>query len=125
MPSEFLLSEAARSQSTSMLVLLDHSAPAPLSACLTGHTVVEAKDRGWDRLSNGDLLEQAERAGFDVLITADKNMRYQQNLSRRRIALLILSTPRWPVIQLHIEKIAAALNSATPSTYTEVELPAR
>jgi hypothetical protein len=85
---------------------------------------LEARDRGWDRLSNGDLLEEAERAGFDVLVTADKNMRYQQNLSRRRIALFVLSTPRWPVIRLHIQEIAAALNSAAPATYTEIELPA-
>jgi len=107
-----------------MLVLFDHSTPAPLSTCLTGHTVVEARDRGWDRLSNGDLLDEAERAGFEVLITADKNMRYQQNLSRRRIALLVLSTPRWPVIRLHVARIAEALNRIAPGGCIEVELPA-
>jgi len=63
-----------------MLILFDHSTPAPLAAYLTGHTVTKAKDRGWDRLSNGDLLAEAERAGFDLLLTADNNMRYQQNL---------------------------------------------
>ena len=63
-----------------MLVLFDHSTPAPLSSHLTGHSVSEARDRGWDTLSKGELLAEAERAGFDVLLTADKNMRFQQNL---------------------------------------------
>ncbi|MGO9061973.1 MAG: hypothetical protein ACLQU2_32080 [Candidatus Binataceae bacterium] len=58
-----------------MLVLFDHSTPAPLTSYLIGHTVTEARDRGWDTLSNGDLLAEAERAGFDVLLTADKNLR--------------------------------------------------
>ena len=79
-----------------MLVLFDHSTPAPLSSWLIGHSITEAQDRGWDTLSNGDLLAEAERAGFDVLLTADKNMRYQQNLTGRRIALVVLSTPQWP-----------------------------
>ena len=105
-----------------MLVLFDHSTPAPLSAHLTGHTVTEARDRGWDTLSNGELLAEAERAGFDVLLTADKNMRFQQNLIGRRIALVVLSTPQWPVVRLHIGSIAAALNAATPGSYTEVDI---
>src|SRR5712692_6602359 len=63
-----------------MLVLFDHSTPAPLTSYFIGHTVTEARDRGWDRLSNGDLLAETERAGFDVLLTADKNIRYQQFL---------------------------------------------
>jgi hypothetical protein len=71
-----------------------------------------------DTLSNGDLLTEAEFAGFDVLVTADKNMRYQQNFAGRRIALVVLSMPRWPVVKLHLEKIAAAVNAATPASYT-------
>jgi len=89
---------------------------------LPGHIVTKAKDRGWDTLSNGDLLAAAESAGFEVLLTADKNMRYQQNLEGRRIALLVLSTPQWPVVKLHLEKIAAAVNAATPGSYIEVDL---
>lgn len=106
-----------------MLILFDHSTPAPLSTYLTEHTVTKAKDRGWDRLTNGDLLAQAERAGFDVLLTADNNMRYQQNLSGRRIALVVLSTPQWPRVRLHVARIAAALNSAVPGSYAEVVIP--
>jgi hypothetical protein len=105
-----------------MLILFDHVTPSGLARFLPGHTVTKAKDRGWDTLSNGDLLAEAERAGFDVLLTADKNMRYQQNLRGRRIALVVLSTPQWPVVRLHVEKIAAAINAATPGSYYEVEI---
>jgi len=108
-----------------MLVLFDHSAPAPLSSHLTGHTVTEARTRGWDTLSNGDLLAEAERAGFDVFLTADKNIRYQQNLAGRKIAVVVLSTPQWPVVRLHTAKIAAAVNAATPGSYAEVQIPGK
>ena len=67
-----------------MLVLFDHSVPAPLVPYLIGHSVTEARTRGWDTLSNGDLLIEAKRAGFDVFVTADKNIQYQQNLSGRK-----------------------------------------
>ncbi|MGH9430773.1 MAG: hypothetical protein ACRD3T_04460 [Terriglobia bacterium] len=73
--------------------------------------------------ANGDLLAEAERVGFDVVLTADKNMRYQQNLRDRKISLVVLSTPQWPIVRLHIEKIAAALEAATPGSYAEVEIP--
>jgi hypothetical protein len=69
-----------------MLVLFDHSVPAPLASCLIGHTVTEARERGWDTLSNGDLLAEAERAEFDAFLTADKNIQYQQNLAGRRVS---------------------------------------
>lgn len=104
-----------------MLVLFDHSTP-PLAPYLTGHTVMEARDCGWDRLSNGDLLTEAERAGFDVLLTADKNIRYQQNLRGRRVALVVLSTPQWPVVRLQIGKVVEVVNAATPGSYVEVDL---
>jgi hypothetical protein len=104
-----------------MLILFDHVTPKGISRALVGHTVTRAKDRGWDTLSNGDLLAAAEAAGFDVVITADKNMRYQQNLAGRRIALVVLGTPQWPVVKLHLEKIANAVIAATPGSYTEVK----
>jgi hypothetical protein len=98
-----------------MRVLFDHSTPAPLRHFLTKHTISEAFNEGWDRLSNGDLLTMAERAGFDVLLTADKNIRYQQNLTGRKIAIVELSTPQWPVVRLHTEKVAEALDAVTPA----------
>ena len=106
-----------------MRVLFDHGTPAPLISFLAGHIVTKAKDRGWDTLGNGDLLTVAEEAGFDLLLTADKNIRYQQNLEGRRIALVVLSTPRWPVVKLHVDKIVAAVTAATPGSYFEVEIP--
>jgi predicted nuclease of predicted toxin-antitoxin system len=108
-----------------MRILFDHSTPAPLGHHLAGHSITEARDRGWDTLNNGDLLAEAERAGFEVLVTADKNMRYQLNLASRRIALVVLSTPRWPVVRQHVERIALAVNAATPGSYSEVEIPTR
>jgi hypothetical protein len=75
-----------------MRILLDHSTPVPLRHWLTGHHVETAYERGWAALSNGDLLRMAEGAGFEVLITTDKGIRYQQNLSGCKIAIAVLST---------------------------------
>jgi len=105
-----------------MLVLFDHVTPAGVARCLEGHKVVKAKERGWDTLTNGALLSVGENSGFDVLLTADKNMKYQQNLEGRKIALVVLSTPQWPVVRKNLDKIALAVNAATPGSYTEVEL---
>ena len=106
-----------------MRILFDHVTPRGIARFLPGHTVTKAKDRGWDRLTNGDLLAEADRAGFDVLLTADKNMCYQQNLTGRRIALVVLSTPQWPLVRLHLDIIAAAVNAATPGSFAEVDIP--
>jgi hypothetical protein len=106
-----------------MLVLFDHVTPRGIARSLTGHAVTRAKERGWDKLTNCDLLAEAERAGFDVLLTADKNMRYQQNLAGRRIALVVMSTPQWPRVKLHLDRIAAAVSAAIPGSFVEVEIP--
>jgi hypothetical protein len=106
-----------------MLILFDHVTPRGIARFLPGHTVTKAKERGWDTLTNGNLLAEAERAGFDVLLTADKNMRYQQNLAGRRIALVVSNTPPWPRVRLHMDTIAAAVNAATPGSYAEVDIP--
>jgi len=81
-----------------MLILFDNGTPAPLRHALKGHIVVEAIDRGWDRLANGDLIAVAEAAGFELLLTTDKNMRYQQNLTGRKIAFVILGNQQWPIL---------------------------
>src|SRR5579884_1901787 len=106
-----------------MRILFDHSTPAPLRRHLPGHEVTEAINKGWDTLSNGELLAEAEKAGFEVFITADKNIRYQQNLTRRSIAIVELGTPRWPVVVRYVEKIAAAIAAARPGSYIVVEIP--
>jgi len=78
---------------------------------------------GWDRLSNGALLIAAEQAGFELLLTTDKNLRYQQNLTDRTIAILVLGTSQWPVLRLHVQRIADAVNAVTSGSYTEVTIP--
>ena len=105
-----------------MLVLFDHSTPAPLRYALKAHTVVEAVERGWETLANGALLQEAEAAGFEVFITADKNIRYQQNFTRRRIAILVLENGQWPILRPHVGRVVAAVNAATPGSYTEVQI---
>jgi|SRR5882724_8737562 len=108
-----------------MLILFDHSVPAPLRDYLTKHSVTEAVERGWDRLSNGDLLTAAEAAGFDVLLTADNSLSYQQNLKNRKIAIVVLTGNRWRMVQRTIRKISAAVDGAEPGSYAVIEVPVR
>lgn len=80
---------------------------------------------GWDTLRNGDLLDAAEKAGIEILLTTDKNIRYQQNLTGRKIAIVVLGNPQWPVLRRHVDRVVAAVNAATPGSYTEVDIPDR
>ncbi len=98
--------------------------PAPLQAFLKSHVVKEAKHMGWDRLANGKLLQAAEEAGFDLLLTTDKNIAYQQNLKGRKIAILVLGNGQWPKAKLHVDTICAFVNAATPGSYAIIEIPA-
>ena len=109
-----------------MLILFDHGTPRGLARALPGHTVTEAKARGWDRLNNGDLLKGEEEAGFELLLTTDQRIRYQQNLTGRKIAIVVLGgSTKWSRVRLHFERIAAAVNAAEPGWYTEVDVPFR
>ena len=79
---------------------------------------------GWEQLSNGDLLRVAEEEAFDLLLTTDQRIRYQQNLTGRKIAIVVLSgSTKWSRVRLHGERIAATVDAATPGSYTEVEIP--
>jgi hypothetical protein len=72
------------------------------------------------------LLTAAEEAGFDLLLTTDRRIRYQQNLKVRRIALVVLAgSTKWSSVRQHADRIAAAVSSATPGSYTEVEIPSQ
>src|SRR5450759_1001740 len=108
-----------------MLVLFDHGTPAPLIPFLEGHTVTKAKDAGWDKLVNGELLKAAEDAGFELLLTTDKNMAAQQNLKVRTIAIVVLGNSQWRIVQRYVRRIAASVDSATPGSYVEVDIPFR
>src|SRR5580700_12106134 len=103
--------------SRSMRILFDHGTPAPLIPFLEGHTVTKAKEAGWDRLVNGELLNAAEATGFELLVTPDKNIRYHQNLTGRKIAIIVLGNAQWPVLRRYVEKVVAAVNAAVPGSY--------
>jgi hypothetical protein len=106
-----------------MKILFDNGTPKPIARSLTGHDVIFARRIGWEKLENGDLIQQAEGAGFDVLLSTDKNIRYQQNLKGRKIALVILGNSRWPTVRLHLDEISAAVEASAPGSYTEVDIP--
>lgn len=105
-----------------MRVLLDHNVPRPLISRLPGHEVHAARDNGWSELDNGELLDQAENAGYEAFITGDKNIPDQQNLSGRTIRIVILSQKAWPVVARNIEAIEQALNDAETPRLAHLEL---
>jgi hypothetical protein len=106
-----------------VLILLDNNAPRGLVRALIGHTVIEARERGWSALKNSELLDAADEAGFDVLVTSDKSIRYQQNLKGCKIALVVLTQGRWGLVRRKLAGIAAAVNAAEPGSYAEVIIP--
>ena len=106
-----------------MRILFDHSTPALLRHALTSHTVVEAIQLGWDKLGNGALLDAAETAAFDILVTADNNMRHQQNLTGRKIAIVVLGNAQWPVLRPHVDSVVVALNEAVAGRVTLIQIP--
>ena len=86
--------------------------------------MIEAKAKGWDRLNNGDLLKVAEEAVFDLLLTTDQRIRYQQNLTGRTIAIIVLGgSTEWSRVRLHLERIASVVNTTQPGSYAEVDIP--
>jgi hypothetical protein len=106
-----------------MLVLFDHGTPRGIARSLHPHTIKEAKAQGWDTLTNGELLRVAEEAGFDLLLTTDKNLRFRQNLRGRKLAIVVLSNSRWRLVCRALDSIATAVNAAKPGSYTVVEIP--
>jgi hypothetical protein len=106
-----------------MRILFDHGAPSGIIRSLAGHEVTEAIDRGWNTISNGELLTRAEAAGFELLLTTDKRIRYQQNLKGRKIAIVVLGNSAWRIVRKHLDRVAAAVNTATPGSYVEVDIP--
>lgn len=103
-----------------MRILFDQGTPAPLRHALTGHTVETAFELGWATLQNGALIAAAEDAGFEVFVTTDRNLKYQQNLTARSISIVVLSTTSWPRIQMVLADIVTAVESAVPAGYSEV-----
>src|SRR5437879_11345129 len=108
-----------------MRVLFDQATPVPIRAYLKGHEVRTAAQQGWDTLKNGELLTAAEADGFDVLLTTDKNMRYQQNLAGRTIAVVVLGNGLWPFVKPMLPQVVTAVETAIAGTLVTVDLPSR
>jgi len=105
-----------------MKILFDASTPAPLARFLRGHEVVRADELGWQGLENGALLDAAEQAGFDLLLTCDQNVRYQQNFAGRKLALVILSSNHWPTLRRIAARIATAVDFVQTGQIVRVDV---
>ena len=103
-----------------MRILFDQGTPAPLRRALSAHRVETAYERGWSSFENGELISPAEAAGFDVLVTTDRNLKYQQSLIDRSLSIAVLSSTSWPRIQRALSQVVAAVDAATPGGYQEV-----
>lgn len=106
-----------------MKFLFDQGTPVPLRKYLPDHSAETAYECGWNNISNGELLKRAEDEGFDALITTDQNLRYQQNLAGRQIAIVVLMTTSWPRIKSHLTVVIPAINGLQPGSYLEIPIP--
>ena len=104
-------------------ILFDQGTPVPLRRSLPGHTIETAFERDWGTLQNGDLLTAAESAGFEAIITTDQNLRYQQNLAGRQLAVLVLQTTDWRLISQYTSYVATAVEALAPGAYVELAFP--
>lgn len=106
-----------------MKILFDQGTPAPLRRHLSGHAVDTAFQLGWSDLHNGELLDRAEKAGYDLLVTTDQQLRHQQNLHERRLGVLVLLSTSWPRIRARVGDVHAAVNMIRPGEYRELAIP--
>ena len=105
-----------------MKILFDQGTPVPLRDHLSEHDIDTAFELGWSQMQNGELLREAEKYGYEVLITTDRNLKHQQNLSQRQLAIFVLLSTSWPLIQQRIEEIRTALASLSSGDYVEVAI---
>jgi hypothetical protein len=106
-------------------VLFDQGVPVPLRRLLEKHEVVTAFERGWHILSDNDLLASLEAEGFEVLVTTDQSLPYQQALNQRRFAVLVLTSTDWRLIRDYGARIAEAINTLAPGDCLRFVLPRR
>jgi len=106
-------------------ILFDQGTPVPLRQfLLPSHQVSTVYELGWSTLKNGELLQCAEQEGFEVLMTTDHNLKYQQNLESRRIAIIVLSTTSWPRIRAAMAQVIVAVEAVMAGNkYVEVSIP--
>jgi hypothetical protein len=106
-----------------MRILFDQGTPVPLGALLKKHSVTTVYELGWSQLQNGEPLKQAEGAGYEALVTTDQNLRYQQNLRERRIAVAILMATSWPRIDRHAPHVVARIDGLQVGAFVEIAIP--
>ena len=107
-----------------MRILFDQNVPRPLASYLVGHEITRSAVLHWEELRNGDLLDAAEEHGFELLVTADRNLGYQQNLRERKLAIVVLPSGQWPELQPMLSSVCAAIDAAQPGTFLQLP-PAR
>ena len=105
-----------------MRILFDQGTPVPLRQYLIEHSVTTAYEEGWSNLSNGDLLKSAEDKGYQIFVTTDRNLRYQQNLRDRQIAIVVLLSTSCPKIRTQTEKVCDVINAVEIGDYTEISI---
>ena len=103
-------------------ILFDANTPAPLAGWLKGHQVTRADELEWQGLENGDLLDSAEQAGFEILLTCDQNVRYQQNFSSRKLAVVILSTNHWPSLKQVADRVAKQIDFVRTGQVVRIDI---
>ncbi len=108
-----------------MRILFDQGTPVQIRRSLEAHTVKTSREQGWSTLANSELLRVAEEAGFDVLLTTDKNIRFQQNLEGRRIAVVVLGNGLWPFVKPMLPQVATAVETAIAGTLVMVDIQSR
>ena len=104
-----------------MKILLDESVPRLLKLRLPHLDISTVQEMGWAGVQNGELLRRAEEH-FDVFLTADQNLRYQQNLSRRKLAILVLPSNQVPVVARLVPAVETLLTTIQPGTVIDVPL---
>jgi hypothetical protein len=105
-------------------ILFDKNVPVPVRRFLPRHEVYTIPEMQWpDRLKNGELLNLAEETGFDLIVTCDQNIRRQQNLSGRKLALVVFGSNIWPIVRTHGDAILATVDAAGPGSYAFIEMP--
>ena len=106
-------------------ILFDHGTLAPLRRHLPEHSVDRSAERGWELLENDELIQRAEEDGYEVIVTTDQSMRYQQNLAGRRLAIVVLMATAWPRVRHRTAEIRGVIEEVRPGELREVPIPWR
>jgi len=104
-------------------VLFDKNVPYPLRRHLSNFEVKTAEEERWGQIENGELIERAEQADYQILVTCDQNVRYQQNLTHRTLSMVVLGSNIWPSVKNKLEEIQEAVRVASPGSFQFIEIP--